>query len=207
MQTKSLQFQFSFLLIVMCNLFFNQSVQAKKSYATHAETPFHKGTHTFGLGFGVGVDYDYYGDLSSPPALVLTYDQGVKDHLGPGNLGIGGILAVKSSVYKYGYGGYKAIWRNYIMGVRGTYHLTLLADKNNKFDPYGGVLAGFRMTTYDDTYYNANPSTFDPYNYNNVYPVVGAFVGAKYNFAKKFGAWAEAGYDISFFKMGLCISF
>lgn len=207
MQTKPIHFFVTLMMIVFSNLLLIQPLQAKKNFATHAEAPFHKGTHTLGVGLGFGVDYDYYGDLTSPPSFVLMYDQGVKDHLGPGNLGIGGVVAVKSSVYKYANGGYKAIWRNYILGVRGTYHLTLLVDKNNKFDPYGGVLAGFRMTTYDDTYYNANPGVLDPYNYNNVYPVVGAFLGAKYNFTKRFGAWAEVGYDISFFRMGLCVNF
>jgi len=33
------------------------------------------------------------------------------------------------------------------------------------------------------------------------------FVGAKYNFVENFGAFAELGYDISFFKIGLNLNF
>ena len=83
---------------------------------------------------------------------------------------------------------------------------TILSKKNNKFDPYGGVTVGLRIATYNDTYYSSNYYN-DPYSYNSVYPIVGAFVGAKYNFEKNFGAFAELGYDISFLRAGICLNF
>ncbi|MES1223214.1 MAG: hypothetical protein ABUT20_47410, partial [Bacteroidota bacterium] len=81
-----------------------------------------------------------------------------------------------------------------------TYHLTVLKDKNNKFDPYAGVTLGARIYQYKNSYGSS-------YTDNSVYPTFGAFVGAKYNFAKSFGAFAELGYDISFARIGVCFNF
>jgi hypothetical protein len=192
---------FTFLLFVI-NSF------GQKGSHSNAETPFHKSSNTLALGVGIGNNYNYYSGYSyytgivSPPTFLLSFDHGIKDDLGPGNLGIGGILAVKSASYKYSSGSYKATWRNYIIGVRATYHLTLLAEKNNKFDPYAGVTAGVRINTYKDSYYTSY-SVDD----NTVYPVVGVFVGAKYNFSKNFGAFVEAGYDFAFLRGGINFNF
>jgi len=166
----------------------------------HKAAAFHKGSKTLGLCVGFGVDYDYYGSVTNVPAIALIYDQGIIDrHVGPGTIGIGGMIAYKTAYYKYD--GYKASWNNYVIGIRGTYHLTMLKDKNNKFDPYAGIVLGIRIDRYHDSYYDTYGS--DPYNYNSAYPVVGAFIGAKYNFTPHFGAFAELGYDISFFRIGL----
>jgi hypothetical protein len=184
------------------------SAFAQKGSSSSSETPFHKGSNTIALGVGIGNNYNYYSGYSyytgivSPPTFLLSFDHGIKDDLGPGNLGIGGIIAMKSATYKYSSGGKKATWKNYIIGVRATYHLTLLADKNNKFDPYAGLTAGVRINTYKDSYYTSY-SVDD----NTVYPVVGVFVGAKYNFAKNFGAFVEAGYDFAFLRGGINFNF
>lgn len=185
----------------------NAYSQKSKKKISPSQTAFHKGSNTLGLGLGAGVGYNYYGDITSLPAFFVSFDHGIIDNAGPGNIGIGGIVAMKYASYKYTSGGYKAVWRNYIVGARGTWHLTLLADKNNKFDPYGGVTLGLRFTSHDDTYYNLNPTFYPPYAYKSVYPIAGAFVGAKYNFAKAVGVFAELGYDISFFRAGLNFNF
>ena len=187
-------------VIIFTSLFFGHVTAQKKS---STETPFHKGSKSIGLLVGLPLSYNYYGSYTPLPTLGITYDQGIKDNLGPGNLGVGGVIALNSATYRYSTGNYKAYWRNYIIGVRGTYHLTLLADKNNKFDPYAGVTVGLRIYDYKDTYYTSRSI----YNYNSVYPIIGAFVGAKYHFSKAFGAFVEAGYDISFVRGGICINF
>lgn len=205
---QKLSVRFGVLLALCLTSLFAYSKNIKKAPAkpSRAEAPFHKGSNTIGLGLGAGLSYDYTVNAVEPPALILTFDRGIVDQVGPGNIGIGGILAIKSATYKYS-GGYKATWRSFIIGARGTWHLTLLNDKNNKFDPYGGVTVGFRINSYTNTFYNAYPGLIDPYNSATVFPVVGAFVGAKYNFAKNFGAFAEVGYDVSFVRGGLCFNF
>jgi hypothetical protein len=181
--------------------------QKKDVKEKSSETPFHKGSSTIALGIGLGgVSYNYYGSVNRMPAGVLYFDHGIKDNLGPGNLGIGGLVGYTSARYKYSSGGYKATWTNVVVAVRATWHLTILADKNNKFDPYGGAMAGVRVFGYNDSYYEDLGLT-NPYSYNSVYPTYGLFVGAKYNFSPNFGAWSELGYDIAFLKLGLNFNF
>jgi len=177
-----------------------------------AEPAFDKGSNVIGLGLGVGVDYgNYYGTYtgkSVSPTLLLTYDHGFFSEIGPGTIGIGAVLAYKSSSYKSYYRGDLKKYRNssMIIGVRGTYHLTLLKDKNNKFDPYAGVTFGIRIN--DDNYYDDYYSTYGYYySYNKTSPVAGVFIGAHYNFMPAFGVFAEVGYDISLLRAGVNFNF
>lgn len=179
-----------------------QQAQAKKS-RTGAKPAFDLGSKTLGVFVGFGVDYDYYGSVNRLPALGVTYDQGIVGNAGPGTVGLGGVLAFKAAHYDYG-NGYKATWTDFIIGARGTYHLTILKDKNNKFDPYAGVTVGVRISSYHDTYYDYSGHHYTSSSAN---PVVGAFVGAKYNFTPGFGAFSELGYDISFFRIGVNFNF
>jgi hypothetical protein len=115
------------------------------------------------------------------------------------------MIGIKTAHFDYANGGYKSRWNNYIISVRGTYHLTVLKDKNNQFDPYAGIMLGVRIYRYKDTYYDSFSS--NPYSYKNLYFVQGAFIGAKYNFKSSIGVFAEAGYDISLVRLGLNVNF
>ena len=174
--------------------------------AQGSDAAFEKGSKTLGFALGFGVDYGYgvgvYGGngYSAWPAFMMMYDQGFFEDVGPGTIGIGGVIGYKSSHYN---SGYKYTHVNLIIGVRGTYHLTILKEKNNKFDPYAGITVGLRFYSHHDN------DPYDSYIYNDgsVYPVAGAFIGAKYNVAEHFGFFAEAGYDISLVRIGFNINF
>lgn len=170
------------------------SAQAQKSGG--ARPAFAVGDNTIGLGVGVGLPYTYggFGSIRNSPAFLVTYDHGTFGNVGPGTIGIGGIMSIQNSAYRYG-NGRRETWTSFALGVRGTYHLTLLKDKNNKFDPYGGVTFGFRAES--STYYSGT----------DVRPMAGAFVGAKYNFVKNFGVWSELGFDVAIFKVGINFNF
>ena len=180
---------------------------AKKKYNLPGKpAPFTKGTTTLALGVGFGRDdYGYYSGANALPVFSLSMDHGIINNAGPGNIGIGGILAYTSATYNYSGGyysnAYKETWANYFIGVRGTYHLTLLKDKNNKFDPYAGVSIGVRVETYNNNY-NNNSTVTDKLK-TTPYHFEGIFVGAKYNFTSAMGVYAEAGYDISLLRVGL----
>ncbi len=195
------------ILIGVAILFLaTSSTQAKERKQSDIKPAFGKGSKTIGLSAGFGIGYGYYfDDVVQLPALNLTYDHGIIENVGPGTIGIGGIFSYKSAHYKYSFGNYKSKWTNYVIGVRATYHLTILKDKNNKFDPYAGIATGLRIYRYKDTYYNY--LGYNPYNYGSVYPFAGIFVGAKYNFAKSMGAFAEFGRDISYIRLGLNFNF
>ncbi len=191
-------------LFMMLLLLASSNVMAKKKKWDDSgkKPPFGVGSKTVGVFVGVGATYSYNyaaGYVPVPlPAFGVLYDQGIIK-AGPGVVGIGGIVAAQFSSYKYA--GYRATWSNYVVGVRGTWHLSILKEKNNKFDPYGGVLMGVRVYEYRDNGYNILTKS------NKVYPAVGAFVGAKYNFKRHFGAFAELGFDITFLRAGLNFNF
>lgn len=201
MKTKMLK---TTLQISMLLLSLSPAYAQKKTGG--AKPAFDKGSKTLGLSVGFGVGYGYYGSVKNLPAFAVNYDQGIIGNVGPGTIGIGGLIGFKSSSYKYSSSSYKATWTNIVVAARGTYHLTLLKDKNNKFDPYAGVTLGLRFNSYKDSYYSSLGYD-NPYSYGSVSPVAGVFVGAKYNFAPAFGVFSELGYDISFFRIGLCLNF
>jgi hypothetical protein len=182
------------------------SITLLSGTAFAAEPAFDKGSNVIGLGIGMGVDYGnysgFYGSSTVSPTIYASYDHGFFSEVGPGTIGIGAVIAYKSSSSKYLT--YKSKYSSTIVGLRGTYHLTLLKDKNNKFDPYAGVTFGLRFNNYTDPYadyYNLS------YSYNRTNAVAGVFVGAHYNFVPNFGAHAELGYDISFFRVGVNFNF
>ena len=78
-----------------------------QSQAQRGDAAFNKGDKTIGVSLGAGVSYGYttYGSgrYSSLPAIAVTYDQCFFEDIGPGNIGIGGIIGFKSSTYKYDY--------------------------------------------------------------------------------------------------------
>ncbi len=188
-------------LLMMLILCASTNVMAKKKKWDDAgkKAPFDKSSKTVGVFAGAGVGYSYtyyYGYAPSfAPSFGVLYDQGLLK-AGPGTVGIGGIIAANLSHVSYVGGG--ATYDNFIIGVRGTWHLSILKEKNNKFDPYGGVMAGVRISSYDYTdAYTRHIKT------HGVKPAQGVFVGAKYNFSRHFGAFAEVGFDAALFKIGL----
>lgn len=182
---------------------------------------FDKGDNTIGISIGVGGNFNYYNGYRSVPSFSLYYDHGSFGEIGPGTIGIGGIVGFKTASYDYpdnywvSGSHFEKRWTDYIVAARATYHLTLLKDKNNKFDPYAGIVLGVRFQTYKDTYYQYRYDHNQYYGYSNddyyynghPYAVKGVFIGAKYNFTKFFGAFAELGYDISIIRVGLNFNF
>lgn len=158
---------------------------------------FGEGSENIGIALGFGRSHGYYGSYVSLPALTVMYDRGWMD-AGPGTISIGGVAGFKTAYYDYPGGTYKANWSSYILAARGAYHLHL---KNPSFDPYAGLMLGFRFNSYDDTYYDKFGA--NPYNYASLDAVAGLFIGAKYNFTSKTGVFLELGYDISVARLGL----
>jgi hypothetical protein len=176
---------------------------AKKKSSNVA--PFKMGSSCLGISMGLGVSYHYYGNANQSPALAITYDRAVKEDVGPGTIGLGAIVAYKSASYRYSYGNYRARWSNYVVGGRCTYHFNVFEDDIPELDLYAGLTLGLRFWSYTDTYYDDYGT--NPYNYGSAYIFAGGFAGAKYNFSKKMGAFAELGYDISYLRLGINFNF
>lgn len=167
---------------------------------TGARPAFEEGDNAIGIALGVGPAYTYGLASNYSPAFIVNYEHGIIGDLGPGTLSLGGELGYQTSRYDYSFGGYNARSTTITFAVRAAYHLTILKDKNNKFDPYGGLAAGFYAVSYS----NSNPGSTETYPSA---PFVAPFVGAKYNFTPHFGAFTELGLDIAILKFGLNFNF
>ena len=157
---------------------------------------------SFGLGPGsTYVAWNSYYKMSVPPVFVAG-DYCLREDLGPGNLGVGGILAYSAYKYHYNYGTYDYGWKytTFIIGARGTYHFTDLVEQ---LDLYGGVVLGAKIVTskeFGDTFgtnYTANSSGV----------LYDLFAGARYYFTDNFGVMGELGYGIAWLKIGVSLKF
>src|SRR4030042_6230372 len=85
-----------------------------------------------GVGLGNAYKWHYY-SAPSLPVFYISGDYCLREDLGPGNLGVGAILAY--SAYKYVDDRYGAL----MIGARGTYHFV---DLVYNLDVYGGITLG-----------------------------------------------------------------
>ncbi|GAB3732471.1 hypothetical protein GCM10027594_14310 [Hymenobacter agri] len=158
------------------------------------------GTNAVNLGVGLGSRYSYAlgvfgGNSSVSPALSVSYERGIIP-LGPGVLGVGGIIGYQSASYEYS--GFKDKYTDLIVMVRGAFHYPVTP----KFDAYAGVGIGVRHLGYSSNY--TGPYTSD---YGSTGATSGLFVGGRYYFTPSIGAFAELGYDQTYLKAGLAVKF
>lgn len=156
------------------------------------------------FGVGAGLGYGYYGTLKSTPALSLSVEHGLREGIGPGTIGIGGLVGYKSYHYDYPSTNYKATWTNIIVAARGTYHYNLFEVP--KLDTYAGLSLGVRIQKWSDSYYDEIPE-LRGYSSSSAYLTTGVFVGARYFFSNNIGAFTELGYDMNYLKLGLTAKF
>lgn len=139
---------------------------------------FQKGTKNLNVGLGLG-----YGI-----GLNASVDVGVHELIS-----IGAIGGYNSRNYAFGDFRISSIG----LGVRGAVHLGKFVNEaigvdDNKFDPYVGVMAGYRMVRYNDSY-----SSF--YSGNSSYIMGGGYAGTRYYFKEKLGVYAEIGWPYTSF--------
>ena len=183
---------------------------------------FEEGTNALNVGLGVGgyrFGYNSYYTYTQSPTFTLAFDRGVKQ-LGPGILGIGGLVAFNTSRSQwstdYYWTGttynYDIRRTNIMLGARGTYHWNEWHGID-KLDLYAGVLAGFSIGAKVDkstktvngvtTAYDASANYTDRLSL----PFLSAFAGVRYLFTDRFGVYAEAGYGISLLNGGMTFKF
>ncbi len=158
-----------------------------------------KGQQDLHLGVGLGATLYGSGYHSVLPPINVSYEKGVTDEIG-----VGAYLGYATSRYDYnGSGSLDYGWRYtyVIVGARGAYHYDLF--KNPKLDTYGGAMVGF---TFSRARFFSNDPLIDESNYNS--PASGGltwsgFIGARYQFKPKLGAYAELGYGVAWLNIGL----
>lgn len=164
------------------------------------------------LGLGLGNTFAASGHYRAMPPISAAIEYGVTD-----DISIGGYLAFATAAWRYtgrdwcnngnnsGYYDYtdEYRWTYYIVGVRGAYHFGRFI-KEDKLDLYAGLLLGNNFAHYNfssnDPCSNHHSDTYAQ-SYGGF--IFGGFVGARYRFTEKVGAFAEFGYGIAYLTIGV----
>lgn len=143
-----------------------------------------KGTKNLDLGIGLG--NGYWGGLP----IRASYDIGYNE-----NISIGGYAAFIGGKQT----GLKST--NILIGARGAYHYPLV----DKLDTYGGLFVGgyYYSFKYDEIIVGG--IDFTPKNITGFKARAAFFVGARYMFTDKIGAFAEIGAGVSLLQLGVTI--
>lgn len=160
--------------------------------ATAQEFGYNKGDKLLNL--GVGVNSYYNGGIP----LSVSFESGITDQISVG-AGVD-YLSNKYEVESNASFKFTAIY----FGARASYHVNeLLNLDNEKVDLYAGATVGYRSFTWKDNY--SNSSLKNSYG-NGIF--FGGFIGGKYFFTERLGAFAELGAAGSTnAKVGLALKF
>lgn len=182
-------------------------IAASLPVASHAQS-FQEGDNVLGVGVGLlgGYSVGWSGNgVSQSPAINLHFDHGMGD-LGPGVWGLGGYVGYKTIGYKskyFNYYDYDYRYTYLVIGARGTWHYN--EWHGDKWDTYGGIMLAYRSITFKDN------TDYGPYGYLNTYTYSGSgmgfsgFLGARYYFSDKVGAYGELGYGLTTLQVGLSV--
>lgn len=147
------------------------------------------------LNIGVGLSSYYFGN-----PIGLSYEVGITD-----DFSVGGQIDYNSGSYD-DYYGYNSRYRYsaYYVGARGSYHFNrILRLSENKIDLYAGLGLGYQSFRWNDSY---NGSGYG-YDYGSGL-FLNYFIGGKYYFTNKVGAFLELGYTgLSSSRVGLAVKF
>jgi|WetSurSiteA1Bulk_404760.scaffolds.fasta_scaffold03988_2 hypothetical protein len=163
---------------------------------------FDQGDIVVSAGLGLGSNYYSFGTGYSNimPVIYASGDYCLREDLGPGNLGVGAIMAFSS--YKETWPSTDYYWKvtTFMFGARGTYHFTDLVDK---LDLYGGITMGAELA-----FTKTSDSELDDYSSSAGNGFLAEFFGgARYYFTDNFSVNGELGYGISWLKLGVSLKF
>jgi hypothetical protein len=162
--------------------------------AVKAQTPFSTDSHVLHGGLGLGGYGGNFGlgiGVNSSPILNVTYDQGIIDNFGIGNLGVGGGIAAKF----YAVNNSNVGWTRIFLSGRATYHFDFV--NSDSFDFYAGVMTGFYFeSSNDDSVYSPNSDLFG-----------GPIAGINYWLTPTFGIYGETGFGFGFLNGGVSYQF
>lgn len=207
-------------IVALCSVISGSAVAQKNSGGGKC---FDENSHLINLGIGFGNSYYSFSKYKAngyesgrTPIFLLSYEQPLRNKVGPGYIGVGGLFSFQNAHTRYNYDYYynsannryyyEHNWNTYVIAGRATYHWDgLIAPKA---EVYGGSCIGVRINSYN--YKTNNP---DP-NYTNysldegsVYPVLTVFVGARYYFAPNVAVYSEISSGISFLSAGFTFKF
>ncbi|GAB3919947.1 hypothetical protein GCM10028804_13160 [Larkinella terrae] len=145
------------------------------------------------LNVGVGLSSYYYGN-----PFGISFESGIDK-----DFSVGAQLDYNSGNYgDYYYNSSRWRYTATYFGVRGSYHFNRVLKLNtSKVDLYAGVGLGYRSFRWNDSNYGYG------YDYRSGL-FLNYFIGGKYYFNNKIGAFVELGYTgLSSSRVGLAIKF
>lgn len=146
---------------------------------------------SFGIGFGYA--YGFVGGASSWPAISVSFEKGFRELTDIGIISLGGIVSLQHASVE------DLKWNDFIVGARGTLHVTKLDIDN--VDVYGGASLGLRF--YSSPELVGIWPDWEWKSETSVGPFFGFFAGGRYFFTDKIAAFGEVGYDVAWFKLGI----
>jgi hypothetical protein len=175
-------------------LLFAVALLVAGSMSVMAQGPFNKDTGVLNAGIGFGSFLS--GDEVLPP-ITLSYEVGWPSNDGIfEKMSVGGTVGFGTSEYNWFYSDCTLNYTHIILGARGSYHFY----NKGKFDAYAGLMLGYNIVSSEwdcdfDGEYDASSSSF----------TYSAYLGARYYFTPKIGAFAEIGYGIAWLNVGLAV--
>lgn len=172
--------------------------------AANAQDIFRQGDLVGNLGIGLGDNLytsSYYTNKFPPMSVSMEY--GVADNL---------IKGINGSIGVGGYFGYaSATWKNrlfagsfhetaIIIGARGTFHYQFV----NRLDTYAGLMLGYHIASAKA---KGDWGDYEPDSPASSAVVASLFIGARYYLTERFGVFAELGYGIAYFTLGIAYRF
>ncbi len=145
--------------------------------------------------------YSGTGYSTTVPPISASLEFGVADGLagGKGSFGVAPYIGYTASKYKYSPNvdwGYN--YSSTVVGLRGAFHYALAS----KLDTYLGLMLGYNIVSAKE--YGAN-GTGIVYSASSSGFAWDGFLGARYYFTPKFGAFLELGYGIGYGNLGVAI--
>jgi hypothetical protein len=185
-------------LVILISFSFAQQAfsQSKSSSRMSGDnSPMQVGSVFVNGGIGFGANYYSTYNYGTAFGFKIAAEFGLWQ-AGPGVITLGPEIGGSFSTGAYGYL-YNGNGTNntFVVAGRGAWHFGWNVPN---LDTYGGVSAGIGFNHY--SYYDNNYLTA-----NRVIPAFGGFVGASYFIKPNFGFNAEAGYDITFFQVGVVL--
>jgi hypothetical protein len=145
------------------------------------------------VGVGFGYAWGLVSGASSWPAISVSFEKGFRELSDIGIVSLGGIVGFQHASVD------DLNWNDFAIGARGALHFTTLGIDN--VDVYGGASLGLRF--YSSPELVGIWPNWEWESKTSVGPFFGLFGGGRYYFTDKIAAFAELGYDIAWFKLGI----
>lgn len=151
------------------------------------------------IGVGIGSTWrDLKQTTPSLPPLTVSYDYALRDDLGTGVIGVGGIFSYESHTWKSDLEYGLKVSRT-IVAARCSYHYEIIEN----LDTYGAVFMGVGFKKSKETGDWTGIPKEDKYSGTSF--ILGLNIGARYNFTDMFGIYGELGYGVAWFVLGVSL--